>query len=100
MSVENGPNRFLRGFLIGAAVFLFVNLFQIGYEYSSSFGRDVSYGFPFPFYKYWLFVNRERYFVGGLLANSLVAIAFSTLVGFGQHFYYKNLRDRPLSISE
>ena len=100
MSARNSPNRFLRGFLIGAAIFLFVNLFQIGYEYANSFGRSFSYGYPFPFYEYWDMLNRGRYFVGGILANILVALAFSSLVGLGQHLYYKHYRTRPLSIFE
>lgn len=98
MSPENRPNRFLRGFLIGAAVILVVNIFQIAYEYANSFGRSFSYGFPFPFYEYWLMFNRGRYFVGGIIANILVALAFSSLVGLGQHLYYKRYRTRPLSI--
>jgi hypothetical protein len=100
MSPENWPNRFLRGFLIGAVIFFIGNVFQIGYEYANSFGRSFSYGYPFPFYEYWDMLNRGRFLVAGLIANILVALAFSSLVGMGQHLYYKHYKVRPLSILE
>ena len=87
------------GLVLGFLIFLFINIVQIGVNYTFSVG-DFSYGFPYPFYEYIALVNRGRIWGLGVIVDLIALLLFVFASGYVFPALFKRRNNSEISITE
>jgi hypothetical protein len=89
------------GAAFGLAVFVLMNVVQIGASYAFS-GLDQyhTYGFPYPVYEYVALLSRGWFLVWGLIADLLLMLLFAAASGILFPLLFRRSSSKATSITQ